>query len=40
MADLHLARQVLEEREQRGGEVQVGHGYASTATSTDAIDGR
>ena len=38
--DLDVARQVAEQRRQRRGEVDVGHGYAITATSTDEIAGR
>ena len=38
--DLDVARQVAEERRQGRGEVDVGHGYASTATSTEEIAGR
>ena len=33
-------RQVLEQRRQRGREMDVGHRYASTATSTEEIAGR
>ena len=38
--DVEPARQLGEERRQRRREVQLGHGYASTATSTDEIAGR
>ena len=38
--DLDVARQVLEERRQGGGEMHLGHGYATTATSTEEIAGR
>ncbi len=38
--DLEPPRQLGEQGRQRGGQVQVGHGYASTATSTDEIAGR
>ena len=43
--DIEPARQLGKERQQRRGEVQLGHrlshhGYATTATSTDEIAGR
>src|SRR5438876_2191333 len=38
--DVEAARQLLEQRRKRRGQVQLGHGYATTATSTDEIAGR
>src|SRR5205809_403413 len=38
--DVKAARQLLEQRRKRRGQVQLGHGYATTATSTDEIAGR
>jgi hypothetical protein len=38
--DLHVPRQVGEERGERGGQVEVGHDYWMTATSTDHTGGR
>ena len=38
--ELEPARQAGEERRQRRGDVNVGHGYSRTATSTDAMPGR
>jgi hypothetical protein len=38
--DLEPARELGEQRRQRRGEVQIGHGYSTTAISTDEIAGR